>query len=117
MLYPSLNQPIVFIVLFCGGILAGITFLLCKICVKNLEKHKFLAQICYFFTILICFFIFSAFNLLANYGQFRLFAILSFLLGMICFDFLAKFLWTKGKEKWYNLKDGRKTKKDKEAKS
>lgn len=116
MLYPSLNQPIVFIVLFCGGILAGTIFLLCILCVKNLKKYKFLAQICYFFSILICFFIFTAFNLLANYGQFRLFTILSFLLGMAIFDFFTKFLWTKSKEKWYNLKDERRTKKEQKAK-
>lgn len=116
MLYPSLDQPIVFVILFCAGIIGGILCLLCQICVKKVKKYKFLCQICYFFTILAITFIYTVFNLIANYGQFRVYTILSFCLGMIVFNFFTKKLWTKLKNKCYNFRDGRKTKGKKEVK-
>ena len=94
MLYPSLNQPIVFCIMIASGFLCAFVFFAVEICVTNLKKTAFIAQMLYFFAVLLCFFAFIAVNLQVNFGQ---------------------FLWIILRGKWYNRKHGRKeeTKKEK----
>lgn len=115
MLYPSLNQPIVFCFMIASGFLCAFVFFAVEICVTKLKKTAFIAQMLYFFAVLLCFFAFIAVNLQVNFGQFRFYTILTFIVSMISFRYFFKFLWTKLRGKWYNRKHGRKeeTKKEK----
>ncbi len=108
MLYSTLNQPLVFCILFFSGGLCSVFFIFIKLFKKN-----FIKQIYSFFSIILSFVIFTIANLFANYGQFRFYTILSFLTGLTVFYFIFKFLWTKLCQKCYNFKNGRKEKKEK----
>ena len=108
MLYSTLNQPLVFFLLFLSGGLCAIPFLFIKS-----FKRNFFIQIYSFFAIIISFAIYEIVNLFVNYGQFRFYTILSFLTGITTFYFILKFLWTKFRQKCYNLKNGRKEEKEK----
>lgn len=105
MLYSTLNQAVVFIALFIAGNISFLPHLMLKIIKNNIVKQLF-----YIFFVVFCFFAFEIVNLVINYGQFRLYSVLSFLLGMIVSNYLIKFLWTKLNKKCYNLKHGRKKK-------
>ena len=106
MLYSTLNQAVVFIVLFIAGSISFLPYLTLKIIKNNIAKQLF-----YIFFIVFCFFSFEIVNLVINYGQFRLFSALSFLLGITVSNYLIRFLWTKFNKKCYNLKHGRKKEK------
>lgn len=105
MLYPTLNQGFIFLVLFCLGSLTSLIFCFAKFIKKNFLKQLFLG-----FSIILSFIIFEIGNLLVNYGQFRLFSYISFILGILIFKSLLNFLWTNITKKWYNSKNGKEKK-------
>ena len=114
MLYPSLNQPVVFCVMIAAGFFSAILLLFTECCTKKLKKHTVFSQILYFFSILICFFIFVITNLYINFGQFRLYTISTFVVSIVLFKHFFAFLWTKLRLKCYNHKRGREAKQKKE---
>ena len=101
MLYPTLSQPLILLVVFCTGIIGGLVFDVFKILTTlsgndKVSKHffDFLATI---FSVALLFGV----NLSLNYGQFRLYVIAVFLISFLIERLLSKFLWTKVFSKWY----------------
>lgn len=113
MLYPTSNQPTVFLIMFCTGIICGIIFSLTKKINDNLQTHKILIQIFYFISIIISFLLFSFFNLICNYGELRLYVFLATGIGIFVEVTILQKLWTKLYKKCYNLLHGRKGTKEK----
>ena len=102
MLYPTLSQPLGFLVIALTGLMSGALFDLFGFLAfaSGNDKHSkiffdFLATI---FSFVLLFLV----NLQVNYGQFRLFVLLAFFLGFVLQRFLSKILWTKCVKKWYN---------------
>ena len=102
LLYPTLNQPLILLAIFACGIISGFIFDLFRVLTTlsgndKFSKHffDFLATI---FSILILFFL----NLWFNYGQFRLYVVVFFLLSFTLQRFISKILWTKLFSKWYS---------------
>jgi len=101
-LYPTLNQPIILLVVFVSGLASGLIFDIFKIIVllsgnDKITKHffDFLATM---FSFLLLFFV----NLYFNFGQFRLYVIIVFLISFTLQRLFSKFLWTKLLSKWYS---------------
>jgi len=81
MLYESLAQPTIFLILSAVGFFSGIIFDLKNIFSFLLKKKKILNQILLFFAVLIVFFMFYLVNLKVNYGEYRFFSIIAFMLA------------------------------------
>ena len=103
MLYPTVNQPLIFVAMLVGGLIGGLIFDIFKVLTTlsggdNFSRHlfDFLATI---FTCSLLYLI----NLWLNYGQFRVYVLAVFLAGFAFERFLSKFLWTKLVEKWYTI--------------
>ena len=102
MLYPTLSQPIVFLVILCAGIIGGIIFDIFKILTFLSGNDKYSKIFFDFLATIFSFGILFVINLQINYGQFRIFIIITFLFALILERFLSKILWTKCIKKWYN---------------
>lgn len=81
MLYESLSQPFIFLILSGVGLFSGIIFDLKNIIYFLFKKNKIINQILLFFAIFLLFFIFYFTNLKVNYGEIRFFAIIAFFLS------------------------------------
>ena len=102
MLYPTLNQPLMIVILIAAGFVGGLIFDLVKICSLLCCKSKIVKHCLDFSaTILIFAFIFWM-HLKYNYGQFRFYVILLFFVSFSIEKIFAKFLWTKLLQKWYS---------------
>ena len=95
MLYPTLNQPLVFLIIFLVGLGCGLVFDVARILTTlsggdNFSRHlfDFVATILSFGTLFIA-------NLKVNLGQFRLYVIAVFLISFSLQRFVSKILWTK----------------------
>lgn len=81
LLYETLSQPLIFIIMFSIGLGSGLLFDLRRyisfLCLKNKKVNIFLDI---FFTIIVCGILFIS-NLYFNYGEFRFFSILAFIIG------------------------------------
>lgn len=107
MLYPTLNQPVVILVMFAAGIVGGLAFDACRILSILAKADKTAKHILEFLATLICFILFFVGNLFFNYGQIRVYTILIFLLSFALERKLSQKLWTKLVEKWYSIVVGR----------
>lgn len=108
MLYETLLHPTIFLWMFLSGFFAGF-FVDFKYFFQFLTKNnkilkRFFDFFCYFFVFLIYF----LFNLNFNYGQIRLFSILSFALALFFERFISKKILAKTIIKCYNKFKGRK---------
>lgn len=115
MLYPTLNQPLILLVMFACGMFAGLIFDVARLLTTLSGNDKISKHIFDFIaTILAFLFLFFA-NLWFNYGQFRVYVLAIFLLSFSLERFISKILWTKLLSKWYSnitrKKVGRKKKK------
>ncbi len=90
MLYQSLSQPFISLILSCVGLFCGIIFDLKNIILNLFKKNKIIKQILLFISILIIFLIFYFINLKINYGEFRFFTILIFSLAFALERFFAQ---------------------------
>lgn len=90
MLYEALAQPTIFFFMVVGGIVAGLLFDIKNIFLELCKKNKILSQILMFFAVFSMFFIWFTVNLRFNYGQFRIFSILSFALAFILERFFVE---------------------------
>lgn len=83
MLYPTLNQPFVFFVIALAGLASGLTFDLANLFAVLCNRNKIGRQILYFLATVLSVLILFFTNLYANFGQFRVFVVLSFLFVLI----------------------------------
>lgn len=82
MLYPTLNQPYVFITIFLTGLVSGLLFDLSNFLLIFVNKNKVIKQFLYFFASALSFLGLFYMNLIVNLGQFRLFIIITFALSL-----------------------------------
>ncbi len=101
MLYPTLNQPLVFFIIFLVGLASGFFFDIANI-LSFLSKDKFAKIFFDFLAVIFSFFALFYSNLTVNYGQFRVYILFVFLFALILQRFLSKILWTKCIKRWYN---------------
>lgn len=83
MLYPTLNQPIVMLVMFFVGFASGFLFDFAFLLKKSLKDLK---ATNIFFDFLACIFSFIMFfvtNLYINYGQFRIYVVVIFIIACL----------------------------------
>ena len=83
MLYPTLNQPIVMLVMFFVGFASGFLFDFAFLLKKSLKDLK---ATNIFFDFLACIFSFVIFfvtNLYINYGQFRIYVVVIFIIACL----------------------------------
>lgn len=90
MLYPTLNQPYVFIMMFLTGLACGLFFDASNFLAQLFNKNKIITQILYTISTFLSIFTLFFVNLDVNFGQFRIFIVLTFL-----FSFLIE-RWTIG---------------------
>lgn len=83
MLYPTINQPIVFLIIFTTGLASALLFTLSSFLSLLLNKNVFFEQVLYFLSTIISFLIFFIANLFINYGKFRFFLLIAFVLGFV----------------------------------
>lgn len=83
MLYPTLNQPLVMLVMFFVGFASGFFFDFAFLLKKSLKDLK---ATNIFFDFLACIFSFVIFfvtNLYINYGQFRIYVVVIFIIACL----------------------------------
>ena len=102
MLYPTLNQPILFIVLIAGGVVGGLIFDVFRILSTLSGNDRFSKHFFDFLATLFTFFLLFFINMGLNYGQFRIYVPLVFLTSFTLERLFSKFLWTKLLSKWYS---------------
>ena len=88
MLYESLSQPLIFCLMCLGGFFAGIVFDF-KSILFFLRKKAIFSHIYDFFATFLALFLCFFINLKFNFGEFRLFSIMSFFLAFI----VERMLW------------------------
>lgn len=111
MLYPTLSQPLVFLYLFLAGLLGGAIYHIALIVAKICGNGKFLKQILLFLATIANAIMFFIVNLAINYGQFRIYAILTYICAIILEQITLGNLFAILSQKCYNIIDGRKQKK------
>lgn len=115
MLYPTLNQPLVFLVILAVGLASGLLFDLANILTILSGKDKFSKGLFDFIAVIFSFGVLFYSNLAVNYGQFRVYVLLTFLFAILIERLLSKILWTKCIKKWYNnIKEKRDERRKKE---
>lgn len=90
MLYETLSQPTIFLCLSLTGFCAGFLFDFKNIFCLYFKHKKIISQILLFFATFFTFFAFFYANLKINYGQFRFFAIIGFMLSFLIQRFISK---------------------------
>ena len=115
MLYPTLSQPLVFLVVLCAGIVGGLIFDIFRLLAFLSGNDKYSKTFFDFFATILSVFLCFYINLQINYGQFRIFVVLTFVFGILAEQLLSKILFTKYKKKWYNkLKERKNARRKKE---
>ena len=102
MLYPTLVQPLVVLMVFFAGLFSGLIFNMAKILTFLSGGDKYSKGIFDFLATISSFAVLFFVNLKFNYGQFRLYVLGVFLLSLIFEQFLSRVLWTKALSKCYN---------------
>jgi hypothetical protein len=103
MLYPTLNQPLIFLLTILVGLASGVIFDICKILCLLSGGDKYSRHIFDFLAVAVSFALLFICNLKFNLGQFRLYVVVAFLISFSVQRIFSKFLWTKVKEKCYNI--------------
>lgn len=83
MLYPTLSQPIVFLCLSLTGLAGGVIYECGTILTKLFDSSKIAKQIFLFLSTILCGVLFFLVNLAINYGQFRSYAVFTFIGSII----------------------------------
>lgn len=108
MLYETLSQPVILLILSSIGLFSGIIFDLKNILFCLFKKNKIINQFLLFFSILILFLIYYFVNLKINYGEIRFFSIFIFFLAFsIERFFVQNFLANKVLKCYNNSKEKR----------
>lgn len=101
MLYPTLNQPLVLLIIFIVGLLSGLIFDIARLLTTASGGDKWSKNIFEFLAVIFSFAILFFANLTFNLGQFRLYVLAIFLVSFALERFISKILWTKLLLKWY----------------
>lgn len=83
MLYPTLNQPIVMLVIFFAGFTSGFLFDFALLLKKGLNNIKLVNVFFDFLACIFSFVIYFVTNLYINYGQFRIYVVILFIVACI----------------------------------
>ncbi|MBO5394865.1 MAG: spore cortex biosynthesis protein YabQ [Clostridia bacterium] len=102
MLYPTLNQPLIIVMMLLAGFACGIVFDVCRILTLLSGNDKVSKHIFDFIATLISCAVLYLNNLHFNYGRFRLYVIALFLISFALERKLVQKLWTKLLQKWYS---------------
>jgi len=103
MLYETLSQPKIFLLLLIFGFLSAFLFDVSKLLNYFFNQNKITKQILLFISTFLCFVIFTECNLWLNFGDVRLFAFMGFFLGMILQRISVGKLLAKIMDKCYNF--------------
>lgn len=101
MLYPTLNQPLVFLIIFLVGFVGGFVFDVARILTTLSGGDNWSRHIFDFIATAVCFVGLFFANLYINLGQFRLYVLGVFLTSFTLERFFSQILWTKLLSKWY----------------
>ena len=101
MLYETLSQPIIFLILIISGFFSGFIFDIINILKKHI-KIKFFINFLIFLGVFLTIFIFYLINLKFNYGQFRFYTIFCFTLSFTIERFISCNILAKDTELCYN---------------
>ena len=104
MLYPTLNQPYVFIIIFLTGLASGLLFDLANFLSLLFNNNKIIKQLFYFLSTISTGFLLFAVNLVTNFGQFRIFILLSFIFALTIERFTLGHLINKFLDKTRKIK-------------
>ncbi len=104
MLYPTLNQPYVFIFIMLAGLISGFFFDIANFLNIFFNRNKITKQFLYFFATITSVLILILTNLITNYGIFRIFILLTFLIAFTIQRFTLGSLITKVIDKSTNIK-------------
>ncbi len=116
MLYETLAQPYIFLIIIISGFLTGIFFDFLNF-IKNVIKIKFFYNFLLFFFVFLTIFVFYYINLNYNYGEIRVYTLLSFLLAFMIERLLIGNFVAHLFEKCYNVfKDKREDKSESKSK-
>ncbi len=107
MLYPTLNQPLMFLILICVGLLSGLIFDFFNILIALLGKDKSVKIFFNFLSVIFSFVILFISNLYFNFGQFRMYVLFVFIVAFYVQRVFSKILWTKVIKKCYNQNRGK----------
>lgn len=102
MLYETLSQPFIFLLFTLSGFVSAFLFDLKNILKFLFKKNKIINQILLFLTLSITLFICYFINLKYNYGQFRIFSVLGFILAFCLQRFISTNFVAKPFLKCYN---------------
>ena len=102
MLHETLSQPAIFFYLILGGFASGFFFDLKNILLSFFKKKQILSHILMFFCVFLTLFCLYFLNLRFNYGQFRIFSIVGFLLSFSIQRFLILNFVANPVTVWYN---------------
>lgn len=107
-LYQTLDQPKILLYLFLFGFLCGFIFDIKNILNLFLLKNNlFLCNLFNFFNIFLVFFIYFYLNLKINFGEFRIFSIITYGLSFTIQRFLSRNFLAKPCAKCYNKVKGK----------
>lgn len=102
LLYQSQNQPLIIFVIFLAGIFSGAIFDVTRLMTLFFGNGKLAKHLFEFVATVVSGFLLFLTNLQFNYGQFRLYVILIFIISFVLERFFASFLWTKLIKKCYS---------------
>lgn len=111
MLYTTLSQPVIFACMLAGGIAGGLLFVLAHSLLTALKAKRICFDVANFFCTICCAAIFYFISLSTNYGQFRLFAIATFVFSIIATFFVLNKIFVKVAKICYNKLYARRKKK------
>lgn len=111
MLYPTLSQPLVFLYLLLAGLASGLIYEFCILLTKTCQRNSILKQVFLFLATIASAVVFWLVNLAVNYGEFRIYALLTFITAIIFERITLGKVFAILSQKCYNALNGRKEKK------
>lgn len=111
MLYETVGQPIVFLSLLAAGLGCGLLFDGAKLLSALCNKNKIVMHIFLFLATICSGAVFYLVNLATNFGQLRLYTILTFIAAIVLEQVSIGKLFAKLIQKCYNRFNGRREKK------
>ena len=82
-LYETLNQPLIFLIIFCAGFVSGLVFDASKYLTFLFNNNKIFQKIFDVVAVAFCGFVFFVCLLYLNFGEFRFYILLGFVLGIL----------------------------------
>ncbi|MBE7073507.1 MAG: hypothetical protein E7379_00170 [Clostridiales bacterium] len=102
LLYQSQNQPLIIVMISLAGVVSGFLFDFARILTLFFGKGKIAKHFFDFCATAVSVLVLFLTNLHFNYGRFRLYVLLIFIICFALQRFFISFLWTKLLKKWYS---------------